>query len=221
MKGIGGVCYPGHTKQGNQILGNIRTGGSETFKLHQHHEACWGHWPDNSGPSTGLERLNTDTFVVGLQSDGDLLHVVRSTDVPGHRSDNLYREISFLFLKTDYLTICVSEMMVTAWVWKFKGFAFYYIYILFSVTGREKEQKKISVTLKKLWKAKSEAKFTVVPRLLLQHAGSVLPALHHETDLSLHLAMKVWYSAHGSIATSGHWDTTQLTGQNFPGLNFN
>ena len=40
-------------------------------------------------------------------------------------------------------------------------------------------------------KVKSGAKFTGVPRLLLQHGGPMLPALHHEADLSLHLTMKV------------------------------
>ena len=35
MKSVGGVCNPGHTEQGDQVLGNIRTGGSEIFKMHK------------------------------------------------------------------------------------------------------------------------------------------------------------------------------------------
>ena len=41
-------------------------------------------------------RLHTDGLVVGLQPDGDLLHVVRPTDIPGHHSENLPTEMLFL-----------------------------------------------------------------------------------------------------------------------------
>ena len=55
--------------------------------------------PDNPGPPASLERLHTDALVVGLQPDGDLLHVVRATDIPGHHSDNLPTEMLFFVRK--------------------------------------------------------------------------------------------------------------------------
>ena len=103
------------------------------------------------------------------------------------------------------------------WVWRFKGLTLLHFYLFL---GKKREREYIC-GVEIVLKAKIGTKFTAVPRLLLEHGGPMLPALHDEADLSLHLTMKVWYSAHGSIATSGHWDTTQLTGQNFPGLNFN
>ena len=53
-------------------------------------------WPDNSSPPASLERLHTDALVVGLQPDGDLLHVVGPTDIPGRHSDKLPTEMLFL-----------------------------------------------------------------------------------------------------------------------------
>ena len=63
----------------------------------------------------------------------------------------------------------------------------YYIFIYF--TG--KREKENICDVERALKDKIGTKLTAVPRLLLQHGGPMLPALHHEADLSLHLTMKV------------------------------
>ena len=64
--------------------------------------------PDNPGSSASLERLHTDALVVGLQPDGDLLHVVRATDIPGHHSDKFpHRNVIFSY--KEKVSVCLRN----------------------------------------------------------------------------------------------------------------